>query len=138
MPVFSPESLAKLETCHPDLELLCKTVILTFDCTILEGHRNEADQNKAFADGKSKLQYPNGNHNAIPSNAVDMAPYPIDWNNHNLFLWFGGYVLGIAEVLLLEGRITHSIRWGGAWSGLGKLNNGNVLNDLVHFELLKC
>ena len=42
---------------------------------IVCGHRNKEDQNKAFAEGKSKLKWPKGKHNKLPSQAVDAAPY---------------------------------------------------------------
>lgn len=137
MPIFSAESLANLATCHPELQVLFHTVIETYNCTIIQGHRDQADQEAAFNAGKSKLHYPFGNHNAIPSNAVDVAPDPIDWNNKDRFLYFAGYVLGIADRLFAAGIMKHRIRYGGAWNGLENLNGVGVLNDLVHFELLK-
>ena len=54
MPSFGKQSQANLATCHPDLQTLFREVIKYFDCTIIEGFRNEADQNKAFAAGNSK------------------------------------------------------------------------------------
>ncbi len=136
MPKFSQSSFSKLATCHPDLQTLFYEVIKHFDCTILEGHRNQADQEKAFNSGNSTLHYPHGKHNAQPSNAVDVIPYPINFDDEKLGLWFGGYVLGIAQKLKDEGKMTHSIRWGGSWNGLGKLNSSHVLNDIVHFEIV--
>ncbi len=137
MPRFSSDSLSKLATCDLDLQRLFFEVIKTVDCKVTEGHRGEEAQNAAYAAGNSKLKYPNGNHNASPSNAVDVYFYPIDMNNTKKFYWFGGYVLGIAQRLKDEGKMTHSIRWGGSWDGVGQLNTANMLNDLVHFELIK-
>ena len=136
MPKFSNSSLQKLATCHIDLQVLFNEVIKYYDCTIFQGYRNEADQEKAFSEGHTKLHYPYGKHNKQPSQAVDVIPYPIDFNNDKLGLWFGGYVLGIAQKLKDEGKIIHSIRWGGSWSGLGQLNKPYMLNDLVHFEII--
>ena len=137
MPQFSQGSLEKLSECHDELQLLFKTVIQTYDCTILVGHRDQAAQEAAFNAGKSKLHYPYGNHNATPSNAVDAAPYPIDWEDTNRFTFFAGYVLGIADRLFAAGIMKHRIRWGGAWSSIEELNGKGVLNDLCHFELCK-
>lgn len=137
MPKFSQSSFSKLTTCHADLQALFYEVIKYYDCTILEGYRNQADQEAAFVKGNTKLHYPNGKHNHNPSMAVDVTPYPIDFNNDKLGLWFGGYVLGIAQKLKDEGKMTHSIRWGGAWNGLGDLNKPGMLEDLVHFELVQ-
>lgn len=137
MPKFSDESFSKLSTCHRDLQVLFFEVVKFFDCTVLEGFRNQVDQEKAFAAGNTRLHYPDGNHNKNPSLAVDVAPYPVDWSNTKLFIWFAGYVMGIAQKLKDEGKMEHSIRWGGAWDGLGKINTTGQLNDLVHFELLE-
>jgi peptidoglycan L-alanyl-D-glutamate endopeptidase CwlK len=136
MPVFSAQSKKHLATCHPDLQLLFNTVIETHDCTILEGYRDEEAQNKAFAQRKSRLKYPNGKHNKKPSMAVDVISFPVDFNNLRLCIWFGGYVQGVAERLRQEGKISHTIRWGGAWDGVGILNRPGMLQDLVHFEIL--
>ena len=136
MPKFSQESFSKLSTCHPDLQALFYEVIKYFDCSILEGHRNEIEQEKAFVSGKTKLHYPEGKHNHLPSLAVDVAPYPLNFTDTRLLLWFGGYVVGIAQRLKEEGKMEHSVRWGGSWGGLGKLDLSGQLNDLDHFELI--
>lgn len=136
MPKFSQSSFSKLSTCHPDLQVLFYEVIKTFDCTILEGYRNEQDQEAAFAKGNTKLHFPEGKHNHNPAMAVDVVPYPINFNDERLSLWFGGYVQGIAQKLKEEGKMSHSVRWGGAWDGLGKLDTQGQLNDAVHFELI--
>lgn len=132
---YGSKSLEKLKTCHIDLQILFNEVVKDFDNTILEGHRGEDAQNKAFQEGNSKLQWPHGKHNAIPSNAVDAIPYPIDWNDLPRIYYFAGYVLGVAQRLLNEGKITHKIRYGGDWNGSHQIKD-NIFNDLVHFELL--
>lgn len=135
MPKFSQESFSILSTCHIDLQAIFFEVVKTFDCQVLVGHRDEADQHQAFLTGKSKLDWPNGKHNKSPSNAVDVAPTPIDWNHTNHFYWFAGYVMGIAQKLKDEGKISHGLRYGGDWSN--NYNNINQqFNDLVHFELI--
>lgn len=136
MPKFSQRSLENLATCHMDLQVLFHEIIKTFDCIVTEGHRDKEAQDKAYDSGNSKVQWPNGKHNKWPSLAVDVYPYPINWDDTHLALWFGGYVQGIAQRLKDEGRITHTIRWGGAWNGFGKLNKPGQLNDTGHFELL--
>lgn len=110
-------------------------VIKNFDCTVLEGHRGEIDQNKAFEDGKSKLKWPDGNHNAMPSLAVDVAPYPIDWKNLSDFYYFGGFVMGIASQLKEQGKMTKSIRYGGDWNRNNKVSDEKFV-DAVHFEII--
>lgn len=135
MPKFSQDSFSKLSTCHMDLQTLFYEVIKNFDCQVLEGHRGQAEQEAAVAAGNSKLHYPNGKHNSIPSNAVDVSPYPVDWNNTKRFYWFAGYVMGIAQKLKDDGKITHAIRYGGDWDGDKNIDNQSF-NDLVHFELI--
>lgn len=137
MPKFSQDSFSKLATCHMDLQVLFYEVIKSFDCEILEGYRSQADQEQDFKDGRTKLRWPDGKHNKQPSMAVDAGPYPIEWLNTKLFYWFAGYVLGIAQKLKDEGKMTHTVRWGGSWDGLGKFDGPNQLKDLVHFELVE-
>lgn len=135
MPKFSQESFSKLATCHLELQTLFYEVIRSFDCKILEGHRNEADQNAAVDRGASKLRYPMGKHNGNPSMAVDAAPYPVEWKNQKRFYWFAGFVMGVAERLKAEGKMTYSVRWGGDWDGDKDLDDQGLI-DLVHFELV--
>ncbi len=129
MKQFSPASAAKLSTCHPALQAVFNQVLQSFDCTILEGHRDQATQDKAFAEGKSKLKWPNGEHNKIPSMAVDVAPYPIDWSDKVRFYYFAGHVVATARSMGIE------IRFGGDWNRDTQLKNETFL-DLVHFELV--
>lgn len=129
MPKFSQSSIDKLETCHPDLVKLFNEVVKEFDCIILEGHRGKEDQDKAFREGKSKLPWPKGKHNKLPSEAVDVAPYPVDWKDRERFIYFAGFVMGRAAELGIK------IRWGGDWDGDKDLKD-NSFSDLVHFETI--
>ena len=143
MPKFGTRSRSQLETCHPDLQTLFNAVIEVVDCSVVCGFRNKTDQDKAFNSGHSKAKFPDGKHNSNPSTAVDVYPYPVDFEDLPRFYWFGGWVLAKAEILRNVGEITHKIKWGGNWRGL---NNGkidfsynmrkDVLNDLPHFELI--
>ena len=128
MPKFRRKSLSKLETCDKRLQDLFLRVVKKFDCTILEGHRSKDRQNKLFDEGKSKLKYPKGKHNSLPSKAVDVAPYPIDWNDRERFTYFAGYVVGIAYQMGLK------IRWGGDWDMDTQVKDNNF-DDLPHFEI---
>ena len=128
MPKFSKRSSSRLETCDKRLQDIFKEVVKEFDCTVIEGHRGKEKQNKAFDEGKSKLRYPNGNHNKIPSTAVDVAPYPIDWSDRDRFHYFAGYVIGIAKMM------GHKLRWGGDWD-MDTKTKDNRFDDLPHFEI---
>lgn len=125
---FGPKSLAQLATCDPKLQLLFHEVSKYRSCTIIIGHRNKAAQDEAFRTGHSKLKWPLGEHNKLPSSALDASPYPIDWKNTQRFYYFGGFVMGIAASLGIR------IRFGGDWDSDGDPRN-QTFNDLVHFEL---
>ena len=129
MPAFGKASQEKLATCDQRLQNVFNEVIKHFDCTVIEGHRGEAAQNKAFAEGKSKLKYPQGKHNKTPSLAADVLPYPIDWNDTNRMRYFAGFVVGIAATMGIK------LRWGGDWNQNTELKD-NSFNDLPHFELV--
>lgn len=139
MPKFSKRSLDNLATCHIDLQVLFNEVIKTFDCIVTEGYRNKEAQEKAFNEGKSKVHYPYGRHNSNPSHAVDVYPYEpktvVDWNDNQRFHYFAGYVMGIAQRLKDDGKISHSIRWGGDWDRDTQIKDENF-RDTGHFELI--
>jgi peptidoglycan L-alanyl-D-glutamate endopeptidase CwlK len=122
-----------------ELQILFFEVVRFFDCTVLEGHRGEEEQNDAFARGATKLKWPDGKHNREPSIAIDVAPYPINFSqepkNIARYYLFAGYVLGIAEQLKAQGKMTYSIRWGGDWDSDKDLSD-QKFDDLVHFELV--
>lgn len=77
---FSKISNERLNTCHPDLQKLMRAVMADqeMDFSILCGHREKEAQNKAVAEGHSKLKWPKSRHNKTPSLAVDVAAYPIN------------------------------------------------------------
>ena len=128
MPAFGTASMAKLQTCDQRLQKLFLEVVKHWDCTVTCGFRNQADQEAAFAAGNTKLHWPDGNHNKNPSYAVDVAPYPVDYNDINRIRVFAGFVLGVASQMGLN------IRWGGDWNQDTQVKD-NTFNDLVHFEI---
>lgn len=136
MPKFSTRSRTQLESCHPDLQAVFNVVVETYDCSILEGHRGEFRQNHFYETGLSKVKFPDGGHNKLPSNATDAVPYPIPerWGSHPnpkvlaKFYHFAGYVLGVAQ------QMGVALRWGGDWDGDHDFRD-QTFDDLVHFEL---
>lgn len=119
MPKFSKLSEERLASCAMPLQELMRFVILHRDITILEGFRGEEAQEEAFSKGNSKLRWPNSKHNTFPSRAVDVAPYPVDWQDVHRFRELGHYIQGVADVLGIH------IKWGGDWNW----------KDYPHFEL---
>jgi len=126
---FSAISNEKLSTCDERLQAVFNEVIKYFDCTILEGHRGEALQHLYFTQHKSKLDWPNGEHNKIPSKAVDAMPYPVDWKGINRCCYFAGFVVGIAATMGIK------IRWGKDWDMDTDLNDQTFM-DSPHYEIV--
>ena len=129
MAKFSKRSRDRLNTCDERLLKVFNEVVKKFDCTILEGYRDERSQDKFFKEGKTKVRYPMGRHNTKPSRAVDVAPYPVDWSDRERFTLFAGYVLGMAR------RMGYTLRWGGDWNMNFRVND-NKFDDFPHFELV--
>jgi len=131
MPQFGKTSQDKLNTCHPDLQRLMSEVIKLYDFTILEGERTLQQQQTYFKEGKSKLDgiKKKSKHQNKPSLAVDIAPFPIDWNDTKRFYFLAGLVMAKADELGIK------IRWGGSWNGSFDFKQ-NKFVDLPHFELL--
>jgi len=126
---FSEKSRSELDTCEEQLQWLFETVLKKYDCSILEGHRGKKKQNTYYRTKKSRKMFPDSKHNSEPSRAVDVAPYPIDWDDTKRFYHFAGYVKAVAD---LKGI---NIRWGGDWDNDNDLNDQKFM-DLVHFELV--
>lgn len=129
MPQFSEISKKRLAECHPDLQKLMNEVIKKYDIVILCGFRGKDEQNKAFAEGKSKLQFPKSKHNTTPSLAVDVAPYPLDWNDMKRWWHLAGYIKAKAEELGI------AIRQGCDWDGDNDFKDQKFV-DLPHVELV--
>ena len=130
MPKFSKRSRDRLGTCDHRLQTVLEQVVEYFDCAVLEGHRSQEDQDRYFSEGRSKVKWPNGNHNTIPSRAVDVAPYPINWKDRERFHYFAGFVLAVG---LAKGI---KLRWGGDWDRDFRVDD-NKFDDLPHFELAR-
>ena len=128
MPKFGNTSIARLRECDPLLQRLFLEVVKEYDCSVLVGHRTRIEQIHAFEKGNSRLKWPDSKHNKIPSKAVDVSPYPIDWQDSKRFYHFGGFVKGLALGMGIP------IRWGGDWDSDYDLNDQTFM-DLVHFEL---
>lgn len=138
MNTYSEISKSRLTTCHRDLRVLFAHVIQDYDCSIICGHRDKEEQDKAYAEGKSMLRYPSSKHNKIPSWAIDAAPYEkgqgIDWKPRQM-AYFAGYVCATADMLYRIGTISHRIRKGIDWDSDDDIDD-QVFIDAPHFELI--
>ena len=129
MPSFGTESLARLSTCDERLQKVLKELIKYFDIKILEGHRGKELQDKAFAEGKSKLKFPQSKHNSNPSKAVDIVPWPLDWKDRERFFYMAGVAIGIGASMGIK------LRWGGCWA-MDNNFKANKFDDLPHLEVI--
>ena len=130
MAKFGKRSKERLATCDEKLQKIFNEVIKHVDCSVLEGHRSGERHNKRYDEGKTTVRYPNGRHNANPSRAVDVVPYPIDWHDRERFHLFAGFVIGIAQSMGIK------LRWGGDWNMNFEVDDNNF-DDFPHFELRK-
>jgi len=111
-------SLQNLSGVHPDLVAVVKRAIqiTSQDFTVIEGVRNIERQRQLVAKGASKTM--NSRH--ITGHAVDMVPWPVDWNDLERFKVVSEAMKEAAEELNIP------IVWGGDWKSF---------YDAPHYEL---
>jgi len=138
MPKFGKRSRERLKGVDTKLVNVLNEVVKDFDITVIEGLRSQERQNELVEQGKSKTKF--GKH--VQGKAVDIAPYPIDWNARDDFHYLGGWVLAIAA------KMGINVRWGGDWSSPSldkdvksgkeqRTTKDNGFDDLVHFEIVE-
>ena len=110
MPEFGRTSRRKLNTCDQRLQDICNEAIQHIDFSVICGFRCEAEQNAAYNGGKSQVDWPNSKHNSTPSPAMDIVPYPVDWNDTDRFIELSKVIKAVAD------RQGTKIKWGGDWS----------------------
>lgn len=129
---FGVKSNARLSTCDKRLQEICEKALSygVMDITILEGHRPIHRQQELFVQGKSQIDGINkkGRHNYLPSRAVDVAPYPVDWDNEQKFTILAGLMFAAAA------ELGYKITWGGSWDGSFDKSKTSFL-DLPHIQL---
>lgn len=119
MPKFGEKSKRILSEAHPDLRRVMNEAIKSFDFSVICGYRGKEDQEKAFREKKSKARFGQSPHNFKPSRAVDITPYPLDWNDIEAFKKMGAAVMAAAE------KCGVALTWGATFS----------FRDYPHFEL---
>lgn len=135
---FGSRSKQVLVSLHPELRVLMNEVIKYINISLIEGYRSGARQEELFKAGKTKVRAGGSKHNSVPSEAVDLIPYPFspeDWEDRERFHLHAGFVLGIAAKLKSEGKMTRSVRWGGDWDKDWETSD-NEFDDFPHFELI--
>lgn len=111
-------SRKNLEGVHPDLvKVVERAIKLTEqDFTVIEGLRTVERQRELLKQGFTKTM--NSRH--LTGHAVDIAPYPINWDNKDRFIEVSKFVKQAAKELGV------AIVWGGDWKGSW---------DMPHYEL---
>lgn len=124
---FSVKSWNKLNMSevHPDIKRLMVEAIKDspLDFTILETVREMRRQKELLKLGTTKTlksrHIPECNKSGL-CEAVDVAPFPIDWQDKERFRALAAHILKKANQLEI------SIEWGGNWKSLV---------DMPHFQL---
>ena len=124
MPKFGKRSKQRLRGVDTRLVNVLNELIKIMDVTIIEGLRSKQRQEILLKEGKTKTKF--SKH--IEGKAVDLAPYPIDWEDRDRFHYMGGMIRGIAKQLNIN------VRWGGDWDSDGETRD-NRFDDLVHVEI---
>ena len=121
---FGKRSRERLKGVDARLVNVLNELIKIMDVTIIEGLRSKERQQELLAQGKTKTKY--SKH--IQGKAVDLAPYPINWEDREMFHYMGGMLRGLGKAMGVN------IRWGGDWDSDGDIND-NKFDDLVHVEI---
>jgi len=124
MPKFGKRSRERMRGVDSRLINVMNELIKLMDVTIIEGLRTKERQEELVAKGASKTKF--SKH--IEGKALDLSPYPIDWENRDGFYYMGGMIRGIAQ------QLGYDIRYGGDWDSDGQTKDNNF-DDLVHVEI---
>ena len=121
---FGKRSRERLKGVDAKLVNVLNELIKIMDVTVIEGLRSAERQEELLKKGATKVKY--SKH--IEGKAVDIAPYPIDWDDRDRFHYMGGMIKGIAK------QLNVNVRWGGDWDSDGEVKDNNF-DDLVHIEI---
>lgn len=126
---FSQRSENNLKGVHSDLVKVVRRALQLseIDFSVIEGLRTKERQAQLFKQGATKTL--NSRH--LTGHAVDIVPYPLDWNNLAAFGKLAKAMFAAAKELKV------AIRWGGDWNRNGR-SDDETFYDGPHFELLKA
>lgn len=151
---FGKASRAKIARCHPDLRKVINEaeLISPIDLTIIETIRRRETQQDYFARGRTKpgriITHRDGvsrrsNHQArhpvtgkwlddddpnAVSYAVDIGPFPLDWND--------AFGFGVVYAVMMQAaaNVGVNLRSGADWDSDGDRSD-QKFDDWPHFEL---
>ena len=138
---LSQRSLDNLKNVHPNLVKVVKRALelSPVDFTVIEGVRTQARQDELWAQGRTKpgpvvtwipTVGSHGIHNDGFGHAVDIAPFPIDWNDLSRFDQVAEAMFAAAKEYGIR------LRWGADWDQDGNYRERGE-SDSPHFELSK-
>ena len=155
---FGRNSRKHLATVDGRGQQISHSVLRIKDHSVIQGHRPEKEQNDAFDSGFSKVRWPDGKHNELPSRAADVQTYPLPAES-KLAADFRMEIAGLdlpvfnkvlraledqplrEEQIYLLGMykgVAHEqgtpIRTGADWDRDGELAD-NSFDDLFHWEI---
>ena len=132
------KSLGKLKGVHPDMVKVVKRAIQITeqDFMVLEGVRTPERQKELFAQGRTKpgpkvtwtLTSNHFKQKDGYGHAVDLVPFPVDWDDLKKFDAMSKAMFAAAKELGIK------IRWGADWDSDGKPREKGE-SDSPHFEL---
>lgn len=145
---FSAQSQARLKGVHPKLVAVVNEALkimnewdaagaVSCDIMVLEGVRTPQRQKELYAQGRTKpgkvVTWTLNSNHFINSktgfgHAVDLVPYPVDWNDLKKFDLISRAMFTAAD------RLNTPIRWGADWDRDGNIRERGE-SDSPHFEL---
>lgn len=134
---LSANDLQQLSEVDSELSAIVVEAEKIVPLMVIEGHRGKEAQDLAYDTGKSKLKWPEGKHNKLPSLAVDLAPTyyekgtKIDWNDVVAF----GRIMGVIQCLAFQRgvKVRFGLDWDGDFRTAGR-DPGETFLDAPHVE----
>lgn len=122
---FGARSTKNLVTVDKDLQrvMLRALDLGVIDFSVIAGKRTQAEQDRLYAQGRTEpgpIVTWTRNSKHLQGLAVDVAPYPINWNKEEAFYLLAGVIKAAAAIEKVD------IKWGGDWK---------KTKDLPHYEL---
>jgi len=125
MPRFGRKSRKNMKGLDAHIVNVLNQSIKHFDFSVIEGVRTLETQKEYVAKGASKTL--KSKH--LEGKAVDIAPYPIDYDDIERFVYLGGFILGVSSQLGVK------LRWGLDWD-MDTFTKDTNFRDLGHFEIV--
>lgn len=128
-PRYRAISEKRLAGAHPKLQTLIYAAWEQMDFLVMDSQRGKAAQEMAFKLGRSKAKFGQSAHNWAPAIALDLAPFPINWNKTEPFK-----KLQFEIIRPLAKKMGIPIRQGLDWNMNGIITDESFV-DWPHVEL---